>query len=319
MLPNDPNQPTKKTAGQPRPNGTGFPNTLLSSQRTTTHHQNPTRGPSRATNHTQHPRTRHFYYLTSPSLVCQTVYPGLSYFVRFGTRWAPARSPSRLTIGFGRPAACGLPLTRPVPAGRYLTRSVSPHQIGLPADSADTARPATSEGYPGEAGATWSGLRSFGPVCPFRAGREKVTRIRVHTSNRAGAARVTPSLNVVDGPSHRRRTWWTAARQLGDPPARTTRCRATGLAGPAPTEAHVRCPLVRLGPGGRSSRPGSPRHPGQDCCVRSPGGGVRGAPGQVARPAPLARPHLMQHQAPYPRVNRTSRIRTPIEIRPNWV
>jgi len=82
-----------------------------------------------------------------------------------------------------------------------------------------------------------------------------------HTVAQRGGRAVTPTSDVVDGP---RVSWVT-------PPARTTRCRATGLAGSAPTEAHGRCPLVRLGPGGRSSRPGSPPQPGPGLLRALPG------------------------------------------------
>ena len=165
--------------------GTGFTSTLLSSQRTTTHQPEaplpaePPFGAFRST--TRRSRAGHFYYVTSPSLPCQTVCPGLSCFVRVGAAEHAQQSPAAMIIGFGRPAAAVSRKLARCPAGRqpYPVGSAPPNPpCGV---SAGLARTASSQDL--SLGRTrchrCSMLPGFVPFAPFRAGREKVTRLRV--------------------------------------------------------------------------------------------------------------------------------------------
>ena len=116
----NPNQPNRSlTSPGYKTIGTGFSSTLLSSQRTTTHHpashSRRTRPGQSIPSHTRRSRAGHFYYVTSPSSPCQPECPGLPRFVRVGADEHAQRCTASLIIGFGRPAARGLPLARPVP------------------------------------------------------------------------------------------------------------------------------------------------------------------------------------------------------------
>ncbi|SCF25478.1 hypothetical protein GA0074695_4842 [Micromonospora viridifaciens] len=140
MLPKE-SQPADLQKGPPvrgiNQFGTGLSSTLLSSQRTTTHHpETPHRGaPVRGiSSRTRRSRAGHFYYVTRWFLPCQTDVSRFAMLPPFcraprsdrlapGASWNSAERPPR------SPACSSVSL----PAGN-LTRSVPPRQIRLAAN-----------------------------------------------------------------------------------------------------------------------------------------------------------------------------------------
>ncbi len=119
--------------------GTGLSSTLLSSQRTTTHHQTTPSTGTRIRGFSSRPsvvRARHFYYVTCPLPPCQ---PGARPVCRVLCQVVPLcraqrrTSAARLIMGFtGRPSRSSRHTLARFPAGlSTLPRRVTPRQIGL--------------------------------------------------------------------------------------------------------------------------------------------------------------------------------------------